>query len=136
MSRYDDAASLREKADDLRAEARRLEGRARHLEALPRDKFEEGTVLVFTRQGRYGTRQATYFKGPLKYAAVKAGNQDACWFLTGLEQHGKTWEDLLTFIGEKNYKTVRTMGWDKLHVATGEHIPPDFHQYHHLNGAT
>ncbi len=125
----DTAADLRRHARDLQKRALDLIERAEILETRPRDRYEDGTVLTFTREGRYGN--GSRFKGPLKYAAIKAGNLEACWFLTGLTKSAKTWDQLLAFIGEVNFKTVRTVGWrglyDPLNLAN---IGPGFHKYH------
>lgn len=121
---------LRTQADRLRLEAARLYDRAVALEAQPIDRYQEGTVLIFTREGRYGNGSRSDYRGPLKYAAVKAGQRDGCWFLTGLTQEAKTWEQLLAFIGEKNFPTVRTVGWGHLVHNAQEYASPDFRSFH------
>lgn len=97
-----DPSTLRREAATLLAEANRIESR-------PKDIYPEGTVLTFTKPGRY--RHAEWnkpaFDGQLKYAAIKAGDRHACWFLTGREHYAKTWEQLLDFIGKANLSTVR-----------------------------
>jgi len=78
---------------------------------LPRDTFAEGTVLVFTKLGRYFSPDTT-FDGRLKYAAIKAGGN---WYLTGSEVTGKPWHALLDFIGEENYPTIKTISQSYMH---------------------
>lgn len=119
---------MRERAADLRGQADRLDDRADKLDSRPKDYFLEGAVIVFTKQGRYGTGHWSDYQGPLKYAAIKAGNRDACWFLTGLTQYAKTWDELLDFIGEENLHTVRSSGW--IHMNSDpDHTPGPFKQY-------
>lgn len=107
-----DASALRREAASLLAEAERIESR-------PRDEYPEGTVLTFTKPGRYGSgwgaNRFDTFVGALKYAAIKAGDREACWFLTGVATSGKTWDQLLEFIGEENLDTVFYIEWDTTH---------------------
>ena len=93
----------------LRREAAALLAEADRIERRPRDYFVEGTVLTFQKPGRYRDGYDTY-AGNLKYAAIKAGGRPNCWFLTGSITHGKTWGQLLEFIGDENLDTVRTAG--------------------------
>lgn len=77
------------------------------LQRRPKDTFREYAVVRFVKPGRFGgsrTRELTY-------AAIKAGSDErkACWFLTGMEQYGKTWEQLLDFIGDDNLDTLQLM---------------------------
>lgn len=89
-----EAKVLEDRVKQLRVEADRL---ARQ----PQDHFPNGAVITFTKLGR---PRAGAPLTDLSYAAIKA---DDHWFLTGVERFRKTWDELLAFIGEPNFHTVR-----------------------------
>lgn len=90
---------------------------ARHQQALadaeaalaalarrPKDTYPDYTVLRFTKPGRFSGSNTEV----LTYAAIKAGSSEGRprWFLTGIESQGKTWDNLLSFIGDDNLGTI------------------------------
>lgn len=108
--------SLRDMAEQILAEAKRLEAEAEaEADPGPQDIYVEGTVIRFTKPGRYIRRgwgdefgdDDEDFVGLLKYAGIRAGGE---WFLTGKHTIGLRWNELLDFIGADNYATVNTFG--------------------------
>lgn len=97
------ASALRREAAALLAEADRIENR-------PDDLYVEGTVITFTKPGSYRHGDGSIYTGPLTYAALKAGDRTRCWFLTGVEKYGKSWDELLNFIGDDNLYTAGVVG--------------------------
>jgi hypothetical protein len=91
MPKFND---IRDRSDALREEieahykrAADLEARLARYETLPKDEYDNGSVVVFEK--KFTKSGITY-----TYAAVKGGG---FWFLSG-ESNRRTWEGMLDFI--------------------------------------
>lgn len=81
-----------ERAEALRNQALRLLDEAARLDALPKDDFEHGDVIMWQR--RFGTKAPSWANNiAYTYVAVKIG---VSWYMTGANRNLRhTWDDLV-----------------------------------------